>query len=207
LTTIVRRIASGVHPAGTMLPKEELLAEEFDVSRGTVRETIRALEERGVVRVKHGRGATVAAPGEWNVLDPLVFSAAQGAAGGRRLVAEATEARSIVVREAAALAAERARPPAVQALTAAVDALEAAAGDRDVAAAELEFHRALGDAAGNRVLARIVVAAVEAMADAPPPKGEVGALRRIVDAVAAGDPAAARDAVRAHLRPRRSAAA
>ena len=109
-----------------MLPKEERLAAELDVSRGVVRECIRALEERGVVRVRHGRGATVLPARAWNVLDPEVFAAVHGAAGGRRLVSEAVEARAIVQGEAAALAAERSRPEAVRALTAAVEAIETA---------------------------------------------------------------------------------
>src|SRR3954469_24364937 len=106
---LMARIAAGSYPAGSMLPKEELLAEELDVSRGVVRECIRALEERGVVRVRHGRGATVLPPRAWNVLDPAVFDAVHDAPGGRRLVGEAAEARAIVLGHAAALAAERGR--------------------------------------------------------------------------------------------------
>jgi DNA-binding FadR family transcriptional regulator len=59
MAELIARVAAGAYPAGAMLPKEELLAAELDVSRGVVRECIRALEERGVVRVRHGRGATV----------------------------------------------------------------------------------------------------------------------------------------------------
>ena len=150
-----------------MLPKEERLAAELDVSRGVVRECIRALEERGVVRVRHGRGATVLPARAWNVLDPQVFAAVHGAAGGRRLVSEAVEARTIVQGEAAALAAERSRPETVRALTAAVEAIETATDD-GVGAAELEFDRALADAAGNRPLARVAAELADAMAAAAP---------------------------------------
>jgi DNA-binding FadR family transcriptional regulator len=51
-------IVSGVRLAGDMLPKEGGLAAEFDVSRGVTRETIRGMEERALISVKHGRGAT-----------------------------------------------------------------------------------------------------------------------------------------------------
>ena len=179
-----------------MLPKEETLAAELDVSRGVVRECIRALEERGVVRVRHGRGATVLPARAWDVLDPEVFAAVHGAAGGRRLVAEAVEARAIVQGEAAALAAERSRPEAVRALTAAVEAIETAPDD-GVAAAELEFERALADAAGNRPLARVAAALADAMAAAAPPRH--GRARRATaassSAIAPADPAAARAAI------------
>src|SRR3954465_7616219 len=95
---LIARIAAGAHPVGSMLPKEERLAEQLDVSRGVARECIRALEERGVVRVRHGRGATVLPTRAWNVLDPEVFAAVRSAPGGRRLVGEAGEARAIVLR-------------------------------------------------------------------------------------------------------------
>src|SRR5919199_4949196 len=97
MQTLLARIAAGTYATGTMLPKEERLAEELDVSRGVVRECIRALEERGVVRVRHGRGATVLPARAWNVLDPTVFAAVHEAPGGRRLAAEAAAARAIVL--------------------------------------------------------------------------------------------------------------
>ena len=42
---LIRRIAAGAYPVGSMLPKEERLAQELDVSRGVVRECIRAAIE------------------------------------------------------------------------------------------------------------------------------------------------------------------
>jgi DNA-binding FadR family transcriptional regulator len=182
---LLGRIAAGTYPAGSMLPKEQLLAAELDVSRGVIRECIRALEERGVVRVRHGRGATVLPTRAWNVLDPEVFAAVRSAPGGRRLAGEAVEARALVLGEAAALAARRGRPDALKSLSAAVDAVETGA-----AGAELEFERALVDAAGNRPLARVVAA----LAEIAPARGG-GGHRRVLEAIAAGDPDAARAAL------------
>jgi DNA-binding FadR family transcriptional regulator len=189
MAELIARIAGGAYPAGSMLPKEERLAAELDVSRGVVRECIRALEERGVVRVRHGRGATVLPARAWNVLDPDVFAAVHDAPGGRRLASEAAEARAIVLGQAAALAAERARPEGLRALTSAVEAIETAADEHATAAAELEFERALLDAAGNRPLARVAFALAEAMGGGRP---VVVDHRGVLAAVAAGDGAAAR---------------
>jgi DNA-binding FadR family transcriptional regulator len=188
---LLGRIAAGTYPAGSMLPKEQTLAAELDVSRGVIRECIRALEERGVVRVRHGRGAWVLPARAWNVLDPDVFAAVGAAPGGRRLAGEAGEARAIVLGEAAALAARRGRPDAVRALSAAVDAVETAT-EVLAAAAELEFERALVDAAGNRPLARVAAA----LGEVAPARGGSGH-RRVLDAIAAGDPDAARVALHA----------
>jgi DNA-binding FadR family transcriptional regulator len=200
MDALLERIAGGTYPVGSMLPKEERLAAELDVSRGVVRECIRALEERGVVRVRHGRGATVLPARAWNVLDPDVFAAVHGVAGGRRLVSEAVEARTILQGETAALAAERSRPESVRALTAAVEAIETATDDR-IGAAELEFDRALADAAGNRPLARVAAALADAMeAAAPPRRRRPEAYRRVLEAIAAADPAAARAAIQAQRR-------
>jgi len=40
------------------------------VSRGVARECIRAMEERGLISVKHGKGATVNGSELWNMFDP-----------------------------------------------------------------------------------------------------------------------------------------
>ena len=192
---LLGRIAAGTYPAGSMLPKEQQLAAELDVSRGVVRECIRALEERGVVRVRHGRGATVLPARAWDVLDPDVFAAVHGAPGGRRLVGEAAEARAIVLGEAAALAAGRGRPDALRTLSAAVDTIETAP-DELVGAAALEFERALADASGNRLLARVAAALAEAAGGIA---ALDGAQREVLDAIVAGDAARARDAIAGQL--------
>ena len=206
LRTLLGRIATGNPPAGAKLPKEVDLAAELGASRGVVRECIRALEERGVVRVTHGHGATVEPIENWDVLDAEVLAAA-----GERLTVEAHDAHAIVAGELAALAAARSGPPAVlggelarraaerpastlERLEAAVGAVEAAAeADAGLEAARRAFDEALAEAAGNRPLARVardLVAALGGPAPARPDR-----YRRVLDAIRAGDPAAARAAM------------
>ena len=45
---------------GAKLPNEHELAAHFEVSRGTVREAVKRLESRGILRVRHGSGTYVA---------------------------------------------------------------------------------------------------------------------------------------------------
>ena len=45
---------------GAKLPNEYELADRFGVSRGTIREAVKLLVSRGVLRVKHGSGTYVA---------------------------------------------------------------------------------------------------------------------------------------------------
>lgn len=52
-------IHSGRFPPGSKLPPEPVLAEAIGVSRGTLREAVRALEQEGILRRQHGTGTFV----------------------------------------------------------------------------------------------------------------------------------------------------
>ncbi|WP_225102177.1 FadR/GntR family transcriptional regulator [Streptomyces sp. CoH27] len=68
-------IVSGALPPGSTLPVEPELCETFGVSRITVREAVKSLEAKGLVRARQGSGTTVTQPEEWNLLDPVVLAA------------------------------------------------------------------------------------------------------------------------------------
>lgn len=53
-------VGGGEWPPGTRLPSEFELAKQFGVSRATLREALRVLEEEGVVIRKHGIGTFIA---------------------------------------------------------------------------------------------------------------------------------------------------
>ena len=63
-------ISSGTYPAGGRLPPERELAEQFSVSRPTIREAIIALEAKGLVRIKSGSGVYVLSPNAGGNLVP-----------------------------------------------------------------------------------------------------------------------------------------
>src|SRR5262245_13376825 len=109
LRTLTSDIVAGVRKPGEMLPREVDLAAEFDVSRYVARETIRAMEERGLVSVRHGRGATITEPEEWEVFDPNVLAASLETERGGAILAQYLECRRVLEVEAAGFAAERAR--------------------------------------------------------------------------------------------------
>lgn len=48
--------------AGTCIPSEHQLMEEFGISRGTVRKAIKALVDEGLLKKEHGRGTFVSEP-------------------------------------------------------------------------------------------------------------------------------------------------
>src|SRR5579871_2877358 len=70
------RIISGSLAEGDVLPTEDALCREFGFSRTVMREGLKLLEERGLIRVEQGRGTTVQPRVAWNLLDPEVLKIA-----------------------------------------------------------------------------------------------------------------------------------
>lgn len=58
---LMARLAAGEWPVGAMLPTETELCAGFNVSRHTVREALRLIEEAGLVQRRQGSGTTVLA--------------------------------------------------------------------------------------------------------------------------------------------------
>jgi DNA-binding FadR family transcriptional regulator len=76
LAALADQVVSGRFAPGTALPTEPVLCQTFGVSRTVIRETLKVLEEKGLVRVKQGQGTTVTSPEQWDLLDPVVLDAA-----------------------------------------------------------------------------------------------------------------------------------
>jgi DNA-binding FadR family transcriptional regulator len=75
VSELVAIIVTGGIAEGELLPPEGPLSEHFGVSRTVIRESVKRLEEKGLVIVAQGRGTQVARSGSWNMLDPIVLSA------------------------------------------------------------------------------------------------------------------------------------
>jgi DNA-binding FadR family transcriptional regulator len=207
-------VVAGQVAPGELLQREVDLQNRFKVSRGVVRECLRGLEERGIVRVKHGVGATVNEPYDWDVLDPEVIDAMLQSPHAGKLQAEASECQRLLEVEAASLAAKRAQD---EDLTALKGALERMVGAAERAAevpaavdrfyeADIDFHRAVVRAAGNRAIGRTSEPLHRALAVATRGRGDDSALagaiaehRRILSAIEAGNADGAREAMAAHL--------
>ena len=70
-----RSIRSGTYARGSRLPSERELAEEFEVSRGTVRHALATLRAEGVVAVRKGaRGVVLAEPRAQSFSELISFS-------------------------------------------------------------------------------------------------------------------------------------
>jgi GntR family transcriptional repressor for pyruvate dehydrogenase complex len=213
---LIAEIVGGERPEGEKLPREEDLATQHGVSRGVARECIRAMEERGLVSVRHGKGATVNPSDDWNVFDPEVLRAILNSPRSVEILAAYLECRRILEVEAAGLAAERATAKDLEYLSIALARMEeSAAPSADSEAAEdlfheadTAFHEALFRATGNRALGGLAETIHAALLAARYPLSRpqyrieraMPEHRRIFAAVAERDPAAAREAMAAHLR-------
>jgi DNA-binding FadR family transcriptional regulator len=71
---LLPRIVTGHYAEGSELPTEAELVEELGVSRPPVREAMKVLQEKGLVRMGQGRRSVVLPRAVWNALDPDVLT-------------------------------------------------------------------------------------------------------------------------------------
>jgi DNA-binding FadR family transcriptional regulator len=211
---LIADVVAGRLAAGEWLPREVDFADRYEVSRGVTRETIQALRERGLIDVRHGRGAWVLPEERWDLLDPDVLVTLVTRPDRGDLLAELLECRLMLAPDAAALAARRATGEDVEALAAARraleephdDALPGFIGDHPAVRADAGFHDRLAAIAGNRPLAHMlapvhVAVAAATQARAPERRPEAGEDHdAVIAAVRERDPEAAAEAVRRHIR-------
>lgn len=211
VSRIIAAVAAGEHPPGTRLPPEDVLASRYDVSRLTLREAVKVLRDKGVLRVHQGRGTFVNAPGEWSVLDPALL-ATRSALGGEAgsLATKLIEARRVVEVGVAELAAARRTPEDLDRMRAAIIRMQEAHRAEDVAefsAADVAFHDALNRAADNPFLVALFQPIASLVYQVRMHTSSTAELQvvaiagheKILVAIESGDPAAAWSAASVHL--------
>ena len=138
---------------GDKLPTERDLAQQFGVSRASVREALHSLETLGLVEARIGSG-TYLAENPDAILEHLSWVVYFSGDVEKDL----RQARLIVEPEIAALAAERATSEDIEALRLRLENMGMALGDaREAAVQDFEFHVALARAAHNIVLQETIV--------------------------------------------------
>lgn len=198
---LLERIQAGEWTVGQKLPGETTLAPQLGVGRSTLREAIRQLSGQGVLQTRQGAGVflqALAPAADWDVLVT------------RTHITSILEARIAIECEAAALAAERHTRDELDAIRA---ALALRGNDRHAIEVRVDtdtaFHRSVVLASHNDVLTELfdtfAVRSREAMIQMLELHGEPGTDHdqhihaAIVEAIAAGDAAAASELSRAHL--------
>lgn len=156
VTGMLRR---GELQPGSRLPVEKDLAAQLGVSRGSLREGVRALATLGVLETRQGDGTYVTALDPRHLLSPLGFLAdLQQPAHAAELLA----VRRVLETESVALAATRLTADdlaRLEQLLASVDALLARGPEPDLEAfieADTHFHSVIAQASGNGSLAALI---------------------------------------------------
>lgn len=215
MRVLISEIADGSLQPGDRLKTESELASHFGASRGVVRECLRGLEERGVIKVRHGKGATVQPESEWNLLDADVLTGVLQTHRSANVLQDFLECRKIIEIEAAGLAAERADAVALTDIADAFTRMTAAAKRAETSRAaedlfrqaDIEFHSAIFAASGNSILPMVVKPIQQAMEAARQPLAHpqdrpaliLPEHKAILTAIAEHKADAARAAMSAHL--------
>lgn len=200
---IAEAIAAGRFEVGQRLPAERHLAQDYAVSRPTIREAVIALELDGLVEVRVGSGVYVTARlprgGESAPTDIGPF--------------ELTEARRAIEGEACAMAAQHITPEQIEELAVLVAEMQAE-NKRDVVMSEdadRRFHLLIAGATQNSAMVAAVEMLWDARARSPQYKllsnktHAAGVTPRIeehaaiLDALRSGDARRARKAMQDHL--------
>ena len=202
-------ILSGAFRQGDKLPSETALAEQFSVSRTTVREALRALAADGLISKVPGvaGGSFVQSVDHRSLGAVLGQSLANIVRLGAITHREVQQLRLMLEVPSASLAASERSDADIETLRRIVGReKETTIDDPDVPELDISFHTAVAEASGNRVLASFVAALhrvtrpVSALELSP----EVGrrTVRQhveVVRAIEAGDAQAAGNAMAAHL--------
>ena len=150
-------IMDGTLRPGEQLPSESQLSANFGVSRNTTREALRMLTSQGLVSTSRGvaGGSFIAHP------DPAVLQAnienGLGLMSGESMLSpqELFETRSVLEIPAARWAAERRTPEHLERIRLAAISVERGRVVAERADHSIDFHQAVMDAAGNRLMSLI----------------------------------------------------
>ena len=198
---LTKAIADGAYKPGDRLPSERDLAEQFKVSRPTVREAVIALDMQGLLEARHGSGIYVTAFKPTNQAPDLDIGAF-----------ELTEARRLFEGEAAALAATAITDEEISELERLIREIKNENKRREPGEkADRDFHIAIAKATRNGAIVNVIAHLWDLRERSPLSRTILQRARaegvqpivdehqRILEALRARDPAASRKAMRAHL--------
>ena len=198
-------IVSGDYAPGDTLSGEVAFSEALDVSRTAYREAVQVLTAKGLVESRPKTGTKVLPRERWNLLDPDVLAWSFAGVPDKTFVRSLFELRSIIEPAAAALAAERRDAADLAKIAAALAAMARyTLASEDGRLADREFHGAILHATRNDaliVLSAGIGAAVRYTTQFKQrgrtlPRDPIPDHARVYDAIAAGKPAQASEAMR-----------
>ena len=206
---LVNVIVSGELAPGDTLPPELPLSQQFGVSRTVLRESVKRLEEKGLVSVGQGRGTVVQPTRAWNMMDRVVLTALIAHDDSLGVLDELSTVRALLEAEMARETARVRTHVELDVLRGALDEMRASLHETAVfSAADVQFHEIVMAISGNRLAESIARVLFERARDSARYRGNVPlsfheqTLReheQIFAAIEAGTIDAAGQAMNAHI--------
>ncbi|WP_111642184.1 FadR/GntR family transcriptional regulator [Marinimicrobium alkaliphilum] len=197
-------IVQGSYGVGEAFPTEAELCNSYNMSRSVIREAVKMLAAKGLISSRPRQGIRVQPNNQWNMFDADVLQWTLSARPSLQLLREFTELRIGIEPEAAILASRKQNPDNIRAIEAGLKRMrEAERGNDDPLEADIAFHTAILVASENRFFIQlrnfIQTALRVSIASTNQIKGVTMASYRdhekVYDAIAAGQPEAAHDAM------------
>ena len=198
-------IVTGTYTDRNPFPVEAQLCRQYGVSRTALREAVKMLTAKGLLGARPRHGTWVQPESKWNLLDPDILGWLLERKFSPTLLTEFTEVRLAIEPLAAALAARAAGPEDKQAVRDAIERMRAAErGEDDPLASDIAFHVAVLRASKNRFYEQLTELTETALRFSIRTtnryKGvqlaSVADHKRVADAIIAGRPAVAAEAMR-----------
>lgn len=200
-------IRQGELKHGSRLPSERAMAEQFKVSRSSVREAIRSLELQGLVVTKRGSGTFINTQDLDSVVALLASTLSSGP-GTLDPLDDIFEMRHVLEPQIAAMAALRANPEEVARLAEILEEQERQIANGETGVdADTAFHFALATATHNAALVKVVSAVEDILSRSRNqtlqtpgrPRLSLASHERILESIKRGDSEEARRAMDHHL--------
>ncbi|HEU0206514.1 MAG TPA: FadR/GntR family transcriptional regulator [Pseudolysinimonas sp.] len=206
---LVSAIVTGEVAAGSFLPPEGDLCTHFGVSRTVIRESVKRIEEKGLVRVEHGRGTTVQPSTSWNILDPVVLSALADNDDSLGFLDQLAVVRTALEGSMSAQAATLRTDAQLAELTTALERMRTSLHDRDAfQQADADFHGLVMTMSGNLLAASMTKILFDRARESARFTGNateaafalsLSEHQGVLEAIAAGHPADAEARMRSHI--------
>lgn len=189
---------------GDRLPPERQLAAMFGVSRNSVREAIKSLEQQGLLISRPGAGTYIAE----DVQENLTTAMGDAFAQARHRLEDIFELRLLLEPQIAHLAAQRITQHEIEELSGLMDVYEKNLRDgQPVFFLDQAFHDAIAAATGNRSITRLMEQMHDLLRESrdealQSPARNVRSLadhQKILSALSSHDPECAREAMKGHL--------
>jgi DNA-binding FadR family transcriptional regulator len=203
----VDQIVSGNFSPGTDLPSEANICKYLGISRTVLREVLKVLEQKGLVRVENGKGTMVTQRDEWKLLDPVVLAARIRHDGDRNFLNHLVRVRITLEADLASEAARAATDEQIAYLATKIEELRNSMNDHErYFQADREFHEGFMRASGNELGRAIVLnlyhearSRIESGLEEVRLEKSLQGHIAIFEAISARDPERAAEAVRDHI--------